>query len=352
MNDVRPLEAWKFCDRILVAVSRSFALIIPRCPAPIDRCLCAGYLLCRLADTIEDDEHLDSAQRGTLYDRLLACVSAPHDPVPCERFVAAWPHMPEGGYGELVRGTSFVMEALTSLSPAHREPLADCVHEMVAGMRGMHAVASQHGIAFFCRDLPDLDRYCHHVAGTVGVMSTRLFEQHLSTRAAADPGIFTPTDAWRERGRRMGLGLQMTNIVKDACVDAGRGVSYIPLQYVAWKDDVPQVTPDGLAALTHHALGHLDEAIAYTTALPPAQTGIRTFLLGSILPAVATLEVAASAAQKAPKIDRQAMRSILDFVDSAPSDEAIRVLYDRQRRKSVEKLGSPPADTGTWNTAP
>lgn len=323
--------AWEFCDRILVDVSRSFALIIPRCPDPIDRCLCVGYLLCRLADTIEDEERLSADQRNVLYDRLLSCVSLPGGADTCGQFISAWPQNPEGPCGQLVRGTQRVLEAFDSLPASYRGPLLDCVHEMVAGMRSMYPVSAHRGLEFYCRDLPDLDRYCHYVAGTVGVMSTRLFEQYLRD-ASGSAGDFTPTNAWRERGRRMGLGLQMTNIIKDACVDAGRGVSFIPPAFVEWSSARPRVSASGRAALIRHALGHLDEAIEYTLAIPPAQTGIRAFLLGSILPAVATLELAACGRQESPKIDRAAMRAILDLIESHPENEKLRQAYESHRR--------------------
>jgi farnesyl-diphosphate farnesyltransferase len=326
-------DAWEFCNRILVDVSRSFALIIPRCPPPLDRCLCVGYLLCRLADTIEDDALLALTQRQRLYDALLDCIRAPADSDACRRFIHAWPALPDGGYGQLVCGTQNVLAAFRSLPADYQEPLLRCVHEMVAGMRSVEPVASCHGVTFYCRDLTELDRYCHHVAGTVGVMSTELFERYLASGRPEDSQV--GSRAWREQGRRMGLGLQMTNIIKDAGGDADRGVSFIPPLYVEFVDGSPRVTDAGRAELIRHTLAHLDQAIEYTTALPASARGIRAFLLGSILPAVATLEIAATGARRDPKIDRQAMRSILEFIESAPGDAEIRAWYDPHRARCL-----------------
>ena len=49
-------EAWQ--DWILPQVSRTFALTIPQLPAPLHGPVANAYLLCRIADTIEDDNRI------------------------------------------------------------------------------------------------------------------------------------------------------------------------------------------------------------------------------------------------------------------------------------------------------
>ena len=39
----------------LLGVSRSFALTIPMLPEPLEDYIANAYLLCRIADTVEDD---------------------------------------------------------------------------------------------------------------------------------------------------------------------------------------------------------------------------------------------------------------------------------------------------------
>ena len=94
----------------------------------------------------------------------------------------------------------------------------------------------------------------------------------------------------------------------------------------------------GRAVLIAHALEHLDEAIRYTLTLPATQPGIRGFLLGSIFPGVATLDVAATGTDW-PKIDRQTMISLLAFIDAnAANDAAIARFYQQQRDSCAEML--------------
>lgn len=325
-------ESWKFCEQILPAVSRSFALIIPRCPPPIDAALCVAYLICRLADTVEDEAALTKPQRDTLYDALLHAVDDPTTPSCTDAFIRAWPTIPEGDYGRLIQGTRDVLMAYASLPAAIRPTIRACVQEMIAGMRQMAPVQVIGGILFLCGDLNDLDRYCHYVAGVVGTMSTALFETRL------DPQVFTPTDAWREQGRRLGLGLQLTNIIKDCQVDAQRGVSFVPPRCVHVDRDSYWLHRAGRADLIRHTIAHLNAALNYILAIPGQETGIRTFLLGAMLPAIATLEVAAPGDQLQPKITREQMGEILSLVNDHVADDAVLSGWYEEHRRRTEAL--------------
>lgn len=63
-------------------------------------------------------------------------------------------------------------------------------------------------------DFADLTRYCHLVAGVVGEVAARIFGE-----------VDEPTLAY---AHRLGLGLQLTNIIRDVGDDARRGRIYIP----------------------------------------------------------------------------------------------------------------------------
>src|SRR5215510_10293271 len=59
---------------ILPGVSRTFALTIPVLPQKLARVMTNAYLLCRLADTIEDDVGLDNLQKSVFHARFIAVV--------------------------------------------------------------------------------------------------------------------------------------------------------------------------------------------------------------------------------------------------------------------------------------
>jgi len=68
-------------------------------------------------------------------------------------------------------------------------------------------------------DFADLERYCHRVAGVVGLMSAE---------------IFGCTDAGTQRyARDLGIAFQLTNIIRDVGEDARRGRIYLPQDELA-----------------------------------------------------------------------------------------------------------------------
>src|ERR1700728_2214612 len=69
-----------FQDRILPHVSRTFALTIPQLPPPLRGPVTSAYLLCRIADTIEDEPALSPAETLAYLQRFKAVVSGNVDP--------------------------------------------------------------------------------------------------------------------------------------------------------------------------------------------------------------------------------------------------------------------------------
>ena len=63
-------------------------------------------------------------------------------------------------------------------------------------------------------DFAELERYCHCVAGVVGLMSAEIF------------GYVNP--ATRHYARDLGIAFQLTNIIRDVGEDARRGRIYLP----------------------------------------------------------------------------------------------------------------------------
>src|SRR5215469_18486937 len=61
-------------DFILPAVSRTFALTIPQLPPALRTAVTNAYLLCRIADTIEDEPALSAADTYVFLERFTAVV--------------------------------------------------------------------------------------------------------------------------------------------------------------------------------------------------------------------------------------------------------------------------------------
>ena len=69
----RVADAERFAREILPAVSRTFALSIRVLPGELGRAVLAAYLLCRIADTLEDEPSLPADAKAALLDQLERC---------------------------------------------------------------------------------------------------------------------------------------------------------------------------------------------------------------------------------------------------------------------------------------
>ncbi|HWH50653.1 MAG TPA: squalene/phytoene synthase family protein, partial [Gemmatimonadaceae bacterium] len=70
-------RAREFCDEILPSVSRTFALSIRMLPGSLGGAVRDAYLLCRVADTIEDEPVLPAQEKAEFLDALAACFDEP-----------------------------------------------------------------------------------------------------------------------------------------------------------------------------------------------------------------------------------------------------------------------------------
>jgi farnesyl-diphosphate farnesyltransferase len=141
----------------------------------------------------------------------------------------------------------------------------------------------------------DLDRYCYYVAGTVGHMLTALFGQ------VTPPILEHDYERMKSLATSFGLGLQLTNIIKDVADDRERGHNYMPRQLCLIAGIEPKDVQNGkyvsesrevVRALVEKAQGHLCDALEYSMCLPRKQRGIRAFCLTSLFFAVQTLRLA------------------------------------------------------------
>src|SRR3954465_628287 len=66
-------QANDFCREILPAVSRTFSLSIRLLPGDLGAAVRCAYLICRIADTVEDEPNLTAEAKATLFNLLAAC---------------------------------------------------------------------------------------------------------------------------------------------------------------------------------------------------------------------------------------------------------------------------------------
>lgn len=320
-------------QELLPGVSRTFALTIPQLPDPLRTSVTNAYLLCRIADTIEDEPTLNARQKQGFHDRFRTIVAG-GDESP-DRFAAdLHPLLSDtmsADERELIRRVPGVIAVTHSLPAAERAALERCVRIMCEGMPWFQRNRRPDGLC----DMAEFERYCYYVAGVVGEMLTDLFCQY-----SWDIGRV------RERLRALsvsfGAGLQMTNILKDVWEDRQRGTCWLPRdvfqQYGFDLRDLSEAHYDpafgaGIRELVARAHGHLRNALAYVQLLPPSEVGIRRFCLWSLAMAALTLQrLHANPAYRSGrevKISRRAVRTtVLSFGLAAGRDTMLRCLFD------------------------
>ena len=126
-------EAERFAREILPAVSRTFALSIRVLPGALGRAVLAAYLLCRIADTLEDEPSLDAEAKAALLDELERCFD---DAAAADAFPARVRELTgEAAHVRLTKHADLVFVLFRSLTPATRVHVTKWVHEMITGMR-------------------------------------------------------------------------------------------------------------------------------------------------------------------------------------------------------------------------
>ena len=315
----------EFCREILPHVSRTFALTIPVLRDPLRDQVCVAYLLCRIADTVEDRPDLAPPMRRALFACLMHLAADPRSPVARHDLQAMWPPLDDEHHERLVRHAADVLDPYADLEEAPRRAIACCLTEMIAGMAAYPGPAETGGTTHACRDAEDLERYCHAVAGTVGILLTRLFAMQLE-----DPAWLNAERL--EDGRRFGLGLQLTNILKDQAADRSRGVTYMPRDHLDPASGTP--TREGLAACLGAAVGHLEAAERYALSLPASCADMRLFCLWAAHLALATLGRIAGhhPGEGPPKVERAEVARILDRArERVADDDALEALFAQYR---------------------
>jgi farnesyl-diphosphate farnesyltransferase len=274
-----------FCEAMLPKVSRTFALCIRLLPDDLEYPVLIAYLLCRIADTVEDTADLTGQEKQDLLCEFAASLDDPT--IDLERLRSFFDRR-EMDEEELAAGADAVLREFRLLRPEYRDRIRPWVQEMCEGM-GQFAHTTS------LRTVSDLERYCYYVAGTVGHMLTDLYP-------IGRPAING------EKQRRLkalatsfGLGLQLTNIIKDVGDDGKRGWIFIPEQLCHEAGISPADLHDAsvrsaaqsvMYRLIDKAEGHLRDALEYCTNIPRRQYGIRLFCLTSLFFAVRTLRLA------------------------------------------------------------
>lgn len=343
-TDHRQVE--RFCQDILPQVSRTFALSIRFLPGHLGRAVLCGYLLARIADTIEDDPVATIDSKIRLLEQFLACFD---DASSADNF----PQMIDGLEGEpshlyLVENTNLVFALFRSLPTKSQQTLQHWITEMVQGMQKFVKLHSQ-GIRI--QTLEEYQEYCYYVAGTVGYLLTDLWYEH-------SPSVdFETYHTLRQTCAAFGEGLQTVNILKDIAWDAEHENSiYIPQDELQsyGSSHAKLLNPEFLTqnhaaikSLVELAWADLDKAAQYLMQVPRSAIPIRLFCILPLVFAYATLrDITGSTAMLKSggniKISRAEVKSLIMVGPFA-------VLSNFTIRRLIDQVRQQPFSWGTKN---
>ena len=268
-----PTADLEWCHEAVQDVSRTFALTVDVLDEPMSSYICLGYLLCRVADTVEDASHIPPEEQAALLREFDAALD-PENETDIEAFadgVEEW--LPEEAECEadwtVVEEAPRIVATFEELPPDVRAAVTPPVREMVTGMSEfVERYADDGGLRI--QDRAELEEYCYYAAGTVGNLITNLV-----TRGDVD-------DA-RERtlydtAEEFGLLLQLVNVSKDVYDDYEHENNvYLPAEWLEEEgvDQNAVLEPEnteGVASVvrrtTDLARGYVDDAATYLQHVP------------------------------------------------------------------------------------
>lgn len=281
-------NASAYQEAILPKVSRTFALTIPQLPPALRDVVANAYLLCRIADTIEDEPAFSAEEKGRYEAAFVDAVTGRID---ARVFAADIAPKLSDATSESERDLMFhlplVLDITETFNPTQHDAIVECLRVMSQGMHDFQRVVGLQGLD----TLRDMDRYCYHVAGVVGEMLTKLLIDF-------EPELSPQRQTLMRLAVSFGEGLQMTNILKDQWEDRRHGVCWLPHDIFArygvelgdlraGRQDAHYA--DAMIELIGIAHSHLCNAVEYTLMVPARHAGFRRFCLWSIGLAVLTL---------------------------------------------------------------
>ncbi|XP_078503707.1 squalene synthase isoform X3 [Lissotriton helveticus] len=243
-------DSLKVCYKYLNETSRSFAAVIQALDGELRHAVCIFYLVLRALDTVEDDMTIS----------LEAKIPLLHD-------FHTYLYEPEWRYTESKEKDRQVLEDFPTISLEFRNldkefqvVIADICHKMGVGMAEF--------LEKKVESLQEWDKYCHYVAGLVGIGLSRLFS------ASELEDLIVGQDT--ELSNSMGLFLQKTNIIRDYLEDELDGREFWPREvwsrYAKKLSDLAK--PENLDSAVHcmndlitNALHHVPDVLTYLSRL-------------------------------------------------------------------------------------
>ena len=191
-------EAYDACQLIVRHHSKSFYVATMLLPRPKRRAIRVLYAFCRQSDDLVDEA---STNQRAVFERWVM-----------------------NSQLNTALHTNPILRAWQDIHARYALP-DDVIYDLLEGIR-MDLTIDRYAT------FTDLELYCYRVAGTVGLLSMKIIGYQPGAAAYAI---------------KLGLALQLTNILRDVGEDAQRGRVYLPIDELTAYD----LTADELLATCH-----------------------------------------------------------------------------------------------------
>jgi len=274
-------------DSLLETTSRSFYPTLKYLPKKTRGQIGLLYLLARVADTIADTKHGDTAVLLDLLERYNSVVQGHETNLPDFSELASL--QSNEHEATLLRNVPDVIAGLETYDEADRKRMLDCLDIIVGGQvldLQRFGPANEGGSISALQSEEELDDYTFRVAGCVGVFWTAMSLAHLMELPPEKEKLFM------ERGIRFGKALQMINILRDIPEDLRFGRCYIPQSALQEHGLQPEDLLDDTNLEAFRPLydryldltnDHLEAATAYINMIPETQFRLKASCMLPVL---------------------------------------------------------------------
>ena len=331
------------CIDILPKVSRTFAISILHLKGSLRTAVITSYLLCRIADTIEDDSSSPVEERTKLF-RLLDHSLENEEAFHSFTTLASQTLAGDKSHLDLINKAEHVFVLHRSLEMKIQKLINRWVSEMI---KGMNEFIVRYPKGIHLQTLDEYKQYCYYVAGTVGHLLTDLWKFY-SPRI--NDKRYQTLDQLSDA---FGEGLQTVNILKDIAVDVeeenavflpeislrSQGSSHGKILDPTHLKHNQIVVRD----MINLAREDFDKAMQYYCSLPRSALSIKRFCVLPLLFAIATLRELSNSSAMLQSGGRVKIRrkEVKLFVILSPfiiwSNRTVRWLANRTRKKPLDR---------------
>lgn len=287
------MSPYSYCQWILPKVSRTFAINISVLKGDLKKNIMAGYLICRILDTVEDDPSLDNTLKCELLNSFIPALIHEN----WEKEISKWVQKSKKVQGSpddlnLLSNTELIAKCFHELPLDYQKTGIPYYIEMAQGMSDFATKFSSTNKAWL-KDNEELEKYCYFVAGTVGLFLVEAFSLHYQFSSQLKSKLL-------KNAVSFGLGLQMTNIAKDIQTDRERGWTFVPKSYLKkansnesdfLSNKYPEKNLQVLQILIYKAFEHLNRAYIFTRLIPLRAIRVKLFCLWPLWMAMKTLDI-------------------------------------------------------------